>query len=221
MPPHLRQVPHPPARQRCGRRGAAGRVLPQRAEDARSDQREEMAAAEPLEEPGAAPTRRAEPAFPVEPASVQSLHAQGEPGTALGLSLRRSHGQVSGTVDGSIAVAALTLVSENRRHVDPAPGRHFELLSDQGSLWGGRGGQREHSHADQPRARLSEPPLPTPEGQADGRGKYRIHRCSHGQESSLKWPIRQILAQSAKAYAITCSWNTQSCARSTRLQVWL
>src|SRR6516162_6798100 len=160
-----------------------------------------MAAAEPLEELGAASTRRAEPAFPVEPASVQSLHAQGEPGTALGLSLRRSDDQVSGTVDGSTAVAALAFVSEARRDVDQAPGRHFELLSDQGPLRGGRGSQRKHSHADQPWARLSESPLPAPKGQADGRDQHRIYCCAHVQESRLKWPIRQILAQRRKSIA--------------------
>jgi hypothetical protein len=52
VPHRIRQVPHHPARQRRGGRGAAGRVLPQRAEDARCRQRKEVAAAEPLEEPG-------------------------------------------------------------------------------------------------------------------------------------------------------------------------
>ena len=80
----------------------------------------------------------------------------------------------------------LTLVSETRRDVEQAPGRHFELLSDQGSLWGGGGGQREHSHVDQPRSRLSESPLLASEGQAHGRDQHRIHRCTHGQESRLK-----------------------------------
>src|SRR3954454_8778730 len=98
-----------------------------------------MAAAEPLEEPGAEAARRAEPALPVEPAGVQSLHAQGEPGKALGLPLRRRHGQISGKVGGSTAVAALTLIPETRRNVDQAPGRHFKLLSHQGSLWSSRG----------------------------------------------------------------------------------
>jgi len=107
--------------------------------------------------------------FPVEPAGVQSLHAQGEPGKTLGLSLRTGNGQLPGEVDGSIAVAALALVSETRRYVGQASGRHSKLLSDQGTLRGGRGGKREYSHADQPRSRLSESPLPAPEGQADGR----------------------------------------------------
>src|SRR5215467_8859015 len=97
-----------------------------------------------------------------------------------------------------IAECALTLVSETRRDVDQAPGRHFELVSDQGSLWGGRGGQRKHSHVDQPRSRLSESPLPATEGQADGRDQHRIHRCAHGQKSSLKWPLRRILTQRLK-----------------------
>ena len=150
----------------------------------------------PLEEPGAETTRRAEPAVPVEPAGVQSLHAQGESGTALGLPLRRCHGQVSGQLGGSIAVAAIALISEARCDVDQALGRHLELLPDPGALWGGRGSQREHSHVDQPRARLSESPLLAAEGQADGRDQRRIHRRSHRQESSLKWPIRRILTQS-------------------------
>src|SRR6202043_851843 len=102
-----------------------------------------MAAVEPLEEPGAKAARRAEPPVPVEPASVQSLHAQREPGKTLGLPLRRGHGQISRQVDGSIAVAATALISETRRDVDQAPGRHSQLLSDEGTLWGGRGGQRE------------------------------------------------------------------------------
>src|SRR5580765_8183798 len=156
-----------------------------------------MAAAEPLEEPGAEAARRAEPALPVEPAGLQSLHAQGEPGKTLGLSLRTGNGQLPGEVDGSTAVAALAFVSETRRDVNQAPGRHSKLLSNQGSLRGGRSGQRKHSHAYQSRPRLSESPLPAAEGQEDGRGERRIPRCSHGQESSLKWPGRQILAQSA------------------------
>src|SRR5580658_2046665 len=155
-----------------------------------------MAAVAPLEKPGAETARRAEPAVPVEPAGVQSLHAQGEPGKTLGLSLRRGHGQLSRKVDGSIAVAALTPISETRRDVNQAPGRHFELLSDQGSLRRSRGGEREYSHVDQSRPRLSESRLPAVEGQADGRDKRRIHRRSHPQESSLKWPICRILAQS-------------------------
>src|SRR5580693_6410542 len=160
-----------------------------------------MAAVAPLEKPGAETARRAEPAVPVEPAGVQSLHAQGEPGKTLGLSLRRGHGQLSRKVDGSIAVAALTPISETRRDVNQAPGRHFELLSDQGSLRRSRGGEREYSHVDQSRPRLSESRLPAVEGQADGRDKRRIHRRSHPQESSLKWPICRILAQSPKTIA--------------------
>src|ERR1700691_4576248 len=162
-----------------------------------------MAAVAPLEKPGAETARRAEPAVPVEPAGVQSLHAQGEPGKTLGLSLRRGHGQLSRKVDGSIAVAALTPISETRRDVNQAPGRHFELLSDQGSLRRSRGGEREYSHVDQSRPRLSESRLPAVEGQADGRDKRRIHRRSHPQESSLKWPICRILAQSRKKNAQT------------------
>jgi hypothetical protein len=98
----------------------------------------------------------------------KSLYAQGKSGKTLGLSLRRSHGELSEQVDRSAAVAAPALVSETRRDVDPAPGRHSQLLSDQGALRCGRSGQREHSYVDQPRTRLSESPLPAPEGQANG-----------------------------------------------------
>src|SRR3954454_19136854 len=88
-----------------------------------------MAAAESLEKPGSEAARRAEPALPVEPAGVQSLHAQGEPGKTLGLSLRTGNAQLPGEVDRSTAVAAPALVSETRRDVDQAHGRHSELLS--------------------------------------------------------------------------------------------
>src|SRR5277367_3209864 len=98
-----------------------------------------MAAVEPLEKSGAETTRRTEPAVPVEPAGIQSLHAQREPGKTLGLPLRRGHGQLSGQVDGSATVAAIALVSETRLDVDQAPGRHSQLLSDQGAFWRGRG----------------------------------------------------------------------------------
>jgi hypothetical protein len=48
--------------------------FPQRPEDARSDQRQEMAAVEPLEEPGAETAwPRPEPVVSVEPARLQGL----------------------------------------------------------------------------------------------------------------------------------------------------
>src|ERR1700687_4066429 len=128
-----------------------------------------MASAEPLEEPSQESTRRAQPGFPSESAGGQSLFAGGKSGTTWGLPLRGSHAQLPGEVDGSTAVAAPALVPETRRDVAQAPRRNSELLPDQGALWGGRGSQREHSHADQPRARLSESPLSALEGQADGR----------------------------------------------------
>src|SRR6202167_4900381 len=101
-----------------------------------------MAAVAPLEKPGAETARRAQPAVPVEPAGVQSLHAQGEPGKTLGLSLSMGHWLTSRKGDGTTACAALTPISEPRRDVNQAPGRHFELLSDQGSLRRSRGGER-------------------------------------------------------------------------------
>jgi transposase len=58
-------------------------------------------------------------------------------------------------------------VFKARCDVDQTPGRHLELLPDQGALWRSRGSQREHSHVDQLRAGLSESSLPAAEGQAD------------------------------------------------------
>ena len=60
---------------------------------------------------------RPEPAVPVEPARLQSLPAQRESGTTVGLPLRGSDAQLSEEVDGSTAVAAPALVSETRRDV--------------------------------------------------------------------------------------------------------
>jgi len=54
---HLRQVPHHAARQRCHRRSAEGGVFPARAQEAGAHQREEMVAAESLEEPDPATPR--------------------------------------------------------------------------------------------------------------------------------------------------------------------
>src|SRR5664279_4883918 len=154
VPHRIRQVPHHPARQRCGRRGAAGRVLPQRAEDARCHQREEVAAAEPLEEPGKEPTRRSESGITTQSASVQSLPAQRKLGTALGLPLRGRYAELSAEVDGSTAMAAIALLSEARGYAGQTPWRDSELLSDQGSLRGRRSYQRQHPYVDQPRPRL-------------------------------------------------------------------
>src|ERR1700736_3934238 len=149
-----------------------------------------------MEEPGSETERRSQPVVPVEPTCLQGLPAQGKSRTTVGLPLRRSDAQLSAEVDRSVAVAAAAIVSETGRDVAQAPRRNPELLPDQGPLWGSRGGEREHSHVDQPRARVSESPLPATEGQAHGRGQHRIHRGSHGQASSLKWPIGRILAQS-------------------------
>src|ERR1700691_4740096 len=96
----LRQVPHPPARQRRHRRSAEGGVLPAGKTKARADQGKEMATDEPVEEPDCFATRRTQPAVPTEPARVQSLPSQRELGEALGLSLRRRDAQLPAQVDG-------------------------------------------------------------------------------------------------------------------------
>src|ERR1700719_2238588 len=67
-------------------------------------------------EPGESPTRRIEPVVPDEPARLQSLPAQREPGAAVGLPLRRRHDQLSREVDGSTEMAAVDGVRKARRH---------------------------------------------------------------------------------------------------------
>ena len=128
--------------------------------------------------------RRPEPAVPVEPASVQSLPAQRESGTAVGLPLRGSHAQLPAEVDGSTAVAAPALVSETRRDAAQAPRRNSELLPDQGALRSRRGHQWQHPHADQPRPRLQEHALSATESKAHGRHQHRIRRFSENRKAA-------------------------------------
>ena len=111
--------------------------------------------------------RRTQPAIPIKPAAIQGPPAEGEPG-AVGLPLSRSHDQLPAEVVGSTEVAAAEAVRETRRYAGEAPGRHCQLLPDQGPH--GRSGsrQRQHSHADQSRPRLQEPALPAAQGQAPG-----------------------------------------------------
>src|SRR5271166_6410334 len=90
----VRQIPHPPARQRRRRRSAKGGVLPARKSKTRADQRQAVVAVEPAEELDSPPTRGIEPALPTEPARLQSLPPQGELGKAVGLSLRRGDVQL-------------------------------------------------------------------------------------------------------------------------------
>ena len=73
--------------------------------------------------------RGIEPAVPTEPAGLQSLPAEREPGEAVGLPLRRGHAQLSAEVDGSTEVAATDAVRETRRDVAEAPGRHLRTTA--------------------------------------------------------------------------------------------
>ena len=65
-------------------------VLPARTQEARTHPREEMVAAESLEEPDPATPRRTEPVIPIEPARVQGLHAERELREAVELPLPRA-----------------------------------------------------------------------------------------------------------------------------------
>src|ERR1700689_3074551 len=135
----VRQVPHPPACQRCHRRSAEGGVLPSRETKARADQGKEVAPDEPVEKPDCFATRRTQPAVPTEPARVQSLPSQRELGEALGLSLRRSDAQLPAQVDGPTEVATADSLRGIGRYAAAASGGNSELLPDQGSLRSGRG----------------------------------------------------------------------------------
>src|ERR1017187_9361195 len=115
MQDRLRQVSRAATRQRCHRWGAAGRVFPASAQEAGAHQREEMVAAEPLEESELHAPRRIEPTVRIEPAGFQSLPAERKPGEAVGLALRRGHGQLPAEVDGSTEVAAAEAVRGTRR----------------------------------------------------------------------------------------------------------
>src|SRR6202167_6523754 len=150
----LRQVPHPPARQRRHRRSAEGGVLPSGKTKARADQGKEMAPDEPVEEPDSCATRRTQPAVPTEPARVPSLPSQRKLGEALGLPLRRRDAQLPAQVDGPTEVATANAVRRTRRHAGEASGGDLELLPDQGSLRRGRGAQWKHSDANQSWSRL-------------------------------------------------------------------
>src|ERR1019366_7747809 len=165
------------------------------------DQRQKVVADEPLEESNPSPARRTQPVVPTEPACLQSLHAQGELGKALELSLRRRDVQLPAEVDGPTEVAASDSLRGTRQHAADAPGGRPELLQDQGSLRSGRGTQWKHSHADQSRPRLQEHPVPITEGQTDGSYQSPIRWTSTSQEGGVKCGVSRILAQSPFPYS--------------------
>src|SRR5260370_14201927 len=157
-----------------------------------------MAASDPMEEPGESPSRRIEPVVPDEPARLQSLPAQREPGAAVGLPLRRRHDQLPREVDGSTEMAEVDGVRKDRRRAVEASGWHYELLPDEGSIRSRGSGELESSPTHQSRSRLQEPAIPPVEGQADGCGQHRIRRSSQNQESRVEWTFLRILAESHK-----------------------
>src|SRR5258708_22472164 len=161
-----------------------------------------MAAAEPLEEPDARASRRAEPAFPDQPAGVQGLSSEGKPGAVVELHLRRSHDQLPAEVDGSTEMAAAQAVRETRRYPIEALGGHRELLSNQGPHGSSRSREWEHPDAHQSRARLQESALPAAQGQATVGQQPPTPRRAPNHESHVICPLCQILAQSEKYKAM-------------------
>src|SRR5438045_5426316 len=155
-----------------------------------------MAPAKPLEEPGPEAAWRAEPAVSVEPARLQSLPAQREPGATLGLPLRGSDPQLPEEMDGPTAVAAPAFLPATRGNVAQAPRRYPELLPDQGALRGRRGYQWQHPDADQSRPRLQEHALSPTQGAAHGRHQHRIPRFFENQKGRVECHYLRIPAES-------------------------
>src|ERR1017187_313934 len=147
-----------------------------------------MVAAESMEELDAGAPRGIEPIVPIEPAGVQSLPVEREPGATVELSLPRGHAQLPDQMDGATEVAATGSVRETRGDAAETCGRDRQLLRDQSPLRRSRGRQWKHPHADQPWPRLQEPALSAAESQADGRDENRIHRPSQNEGSRVKWP---------------------------------
>src|SRR5215831_17182659 len=154
-----------------------------------------MVAAQPLEEPSTGPPRRVEPAVSVEPASLQSISAQGKPDAPMGLQLPRGHDELSAALDESTALAAAAAVREACPNFTHAPRWHRQLLPHQGSYGCGGSREREHPHAHQPRPRLSEPALSAAQGPASGGQQPRTDRRPQNLEDRLIRAICQILAQ--------------------------
>jgi transposase len=112
------------------------------------------------------------------------------------LPLPRGHDQLPAAVDGSTEMAAAPALRETCRHTIEAPGRHRELLPDQGPDGCGGSRQWQHPDAHQSRARLHQPALPAAQGQATGGKQPRTPRCTQNRESRVIRPLCQILAQS-------------------------
>src|ERR1022692_1921563 len=131
---HLRQVSCVGACQRCGRRSAEGGVFPARTRETRIDQRQEVAAIKPLEEPEWRAPRGFERTVPDEQASVQGLPAQGGSRGTMGLQISRGHAELSRLMDGTTEMAAVGAVGGVGRHAAQNPGRYGNLLQTKGPL---------------------------------------------------------------------------------------
>src|ERR1017187_3983933 len=94
----LRQVSCAATCQRRHQRSAAGGVFPARAKEAGPHQREEVVAAEPLEESHMRRSWGTESAVSVKPAGLQSLPAEREPGEAVELPVRLWNYQYRGAM---------------------------------------------------------------------------------------------------------------------------
>ena len=91
-----------------------GGILPTRAEEAGTHQREEVVADESLEEPDAGTPRGIEPGVRTQPAGLQSLSVERELRGAVELPIPRGHAQLLEPVDGPTEVAATGSVRETR-----------------------------------------------------------------------------------------------------------
>lgn len=132
-------------------RGAADGVLPLGEGERRSDQREDGAADEPMEEPDNHRTGELNRLF-----QLNRKLFQGSPAHRKLENLWNYcwNGPCSTRMDGSIELGSGWPRSRTGRYGAEASGWHPELLQDQGSLRGGRSREWKSSHADQPWMRL-------------------------------------------------------------------
>src|SRR5689334_5839800 len=105
-------------------------------------------------------TTGAESVVRPEPQTAEGLSAEGEPGSTLELSLRRSHAAVSGGLDEATSLAASGAISKAGADAPRTPARNPELLSHQGADGRGGGYQRQSQNPAAPRTWLQKPALP-------------------------------------------------------------
>ena len=134
----------------------------------------------------------AEPTLPVESPGDESLLAEREFESAVGVPLRGCNAAVPTELDRSTSLATPETLRKAGWDVARPSRRYSELLPHAGRDGRGGSNQRQYQDPAAARSRLQEPPLPASEGSTLGGYPDRIR---HYQESSLKCGSVQIPAQ--------------------------